>query len=225
MKIIAIGDVHLKWIHKPTFSQVLEIVGSYKPDAIVQVGDLYDFFSFSRFPKAPGLTDAESEVFEARQAGEEFWRLLQRSAPRSKCYQIKGNHCDRPMKFAKENAPELIPLVKPTIKSLYEFEGVTTYHDSTQELIINDIVFMHGFRGKLGDHCKHNMMSTVCGHSHRGGVFYFPTIKGKMIWEMNVGHIADPASEALRYSPQRYQHWTRGVGMIDRFGPRFIPLE
>lgn len=223
-RIVWIGDAHLPWIHKPTFSKILQIIEAFKPDVIGQCGDLYDFYSFSRFPKNPNTTSPDVELNTGRKCAEEFWRLIHKKAPDATCYQIKGNHCDRPIKRAMELAPELASLIGPQMKSIYEFEGVKTIHDSTQELIIGDICFMHGFRGKLGDHAKHNMMNTVVGHSHRGGVFYMPTIKGKTIWELNVGYIADPTQDPLKYSMQRYVHWTRGLGLIDIHGPRFCPL-
>lgn len=219
-----IGDTHMKWMHKPSFSKVLEIAEAFKPDVIGQAGDLYDFFSFSRFPRNPNVITPEIELNESRKMAEEFWRLLQLKAPNAKCYQIKGNHCDRPIKRALEQAPELATLIGPQVRSLYEFENVTTIHDSTQELIIGDMAFLHGYRSKLGDHCKYNMMNTVVGHTHRGGVFYMQTMQKKIIWELNVGHLADERSDALRYTPQRYVQWTRGVGLIDKFGPRFVSL-
>jgi hypothetical protein len=222
--ILAIGDVHAPWIHKPTFTRILKIAEGLRPKVIVQIGDLLDLYSFSRFPKNPNIITPEDEILEGRQCAEEMWRLLQKASPDARCYQIKGNHCDRPMKRTAEMAPELLQFIGPSMRNLYEFENVKTVHDSTEELIIYDIAFLHGYRSKLGDHCKHNMMNTVVGHSHRGGVFYYPTIKGKQIWELNVGYIADQTKDPLKYSAQKYVHWTRGVGLIDSHGPRFIPL-
>lgn len=224
MRIIAIGDAHCPWLHKPTFTKILQIIEAFQPEAVVQMGDLFDFYSFSRFPKSPGIITAEQELIEGRHTAEEMWRLIEKACPSSKKYQILGNHCDRPIKRAKEVAPDLMAFVGPAIRRLYEFDGVETIHDSTSELILDDIVFMHGFRSKLGDHCKHNMMNTVVGHSHRGGVYFWPTIKGKQLWELNAGYIADPSADPLRYSQQRYTHWSRGLGLIDSHGPRFIPL-
>lgn len=225
MKILWIGDAHMPWMHKPTFQKILQLVDAFKPDIVGQCGDLYDFYSFSRFPKNPNVVSPEIELNNGRKMAEEFWRLIQRESPtHTKFYQIKGNHCDRPMKRAMELAPELASLVGPQMKAIYEFENVKTVHDSSQELVIGDTAFMHGFRGKLGDHCRFNMMNTVVGHSHRGGVFYMQTMKGKLIWELNVGYIANEKADPLRYSQQKYVQWTRGVGLIDSYGPRFIPL-
>jgi hypothetical protein len=224
-RILAIGDIHAPWIHKPTFTNILRITQALQPTVIVQVGDSYDFFSFSRFPHNPKVILPEEELQQGREVMEEVWRLLQKYAPKAKCYQLMGNHCIRPIKMATEKAPDLSSIVGSYIKNLLTFDNVTTIYDSTQELVIEDIVFMHGFRSKLGDHCIYNQMKTVCGHSHRGGTFFHPTINNKQIWELNCGYIADPsASEALRYNPQRYVKWTRGVGIIDSYGCRFIPL-
>jgi hypothetical protein len=219
-----VGDVHAPWIHKPTFSKILQIVESFKPEIIVQIGDIYDMLSYSRFPKNPNTISPEVELQEGRAVAEEMWKLLQKKSNKAKCYQILGNHDVRPAKKAMELAPELATLIGNQTRALFEFEDVQTIHDHTQELILGEICFIHGYRSKLGDHCKHNMMNTVVGHSHRGGTFFMPTIKGKKIWELNAGYVANPAAEPLRYSQQKYIHWTHGVGLVDYWGPRFIPL-
>ena len=198
MKIVAIGDTHMQWMHKPTFDKIIELIKFWSPDYVVQVGDLFDFFSWSRFPKNTSLITPQEELHCSRLMAENFWKLVHLAAKKAKLYQIKGNHCDRVIKRTSEMAPELIPFVGPQLHKIYEFDNVKTIHDSTDELIIEDILFMHGFRTKLGLHCIHNQMNTVHGHSHRGGVFFYPTIKGRQIWELDVGHIADPSADPLR---------------------------
>ncbi len=108
-------------------------------------------------------------------------------------------------------------------KGLWEFDGVTTMGSERDELIIDGILYMHGFR-KHGDHVKYNLMSTVCGHSHTGGVVFHP-IKGKTLFELNAGYLGDPKSAALSYTRQsKISKWTLGLGYIDDYGPRFVPL-
>lgn len=189
---------------------------------IIQLGDLYDMYSASKYVRSYDLMTPKDEFEQGRETSSEVWRILKKRAPKANCFQLTGNHDVRIYKRLMEKTPELASLV--SFKSLFEFEGVKTIHDSTEELIIDDIVFMHGFRSKLGDHALYNRMSTVCGHSHKGGVLFFPH-KDKMIFELNAGYLADSDTVPMRYSMQRISKNTHGFGLVDEYGPRFIPIE
>ena len=222
---LCIGDVHAPFIYKPAFSKVLSYLDSLKkkPDYVIQIGDLYDFYSFSRFAKNPNVITPDQEVLEGRAVAEEMWRLIKKKAPSAQCYQLLGNHSVRPNKKLMEVAPELLSIFN--IKPLWTFPGVITIHDPREELVIDNILFQHGHRSKLGDHAKYNSMNTVVGHSHQGNVLFIPTIKKEIIWELNCGYIADPSHPALKYTPQKFNKWSHGIGTIDSRGPRFIPFD
>jgi predicted phosphodiesterase len=224
-KILVVGDTHMPWMDKGCYSWLMDLAAEMRPEVIVQVGDLYDMFSQGRWARSYDLITPKQELVQGREQAEEFWAMLQKRAPGAKCFQIKGNHDDRPMKKVIEKAPELTSLLD--INHLWNFKKVTTIHDSKKELIIDDIAFMHGFRSQLGAHARFNQMKTVCGHSHRGGVVYMPIrgLKGKseIIWELNAGYLGDPAEVPLQYSAQSLINWTQGAGFIDKRGPRFIP--
>jgi hypothetical protein len=107
---------------------------------------------------------------------------------------------------------------------LFEFPGVKTQDSQRAELVLDGIMFMHGYRSKAGDHANHNNLSTVCGHSHRGSVSFLRR-GDEVIWELNCGFLGDPSSVPLSYTRQRtVSNWTQGFGVIDKQGPRFIPL-
>jgi hypothetical protein len=162
------------------------------------------------------------EIQEGRLMAEEMWKSIQRRLPNAKCYQILGNHDLRPLKRVTEKFPEIASLID--MSHLWNFPGVITHHDTRTPLIIEGIDFTHGHRSKLGDHAKYTIRSTVCGHTHRGGVDFIPLSDGKIIFELNAGYLADPEHEALKYTPNKLSKWTHGVGWIDEYGPRFIPL-
>lgn len=159
---------------------------------------------------------------KARKMAEDFWIEIKDAAPSAKLKQLKGNHDERPSKQLIEKAPEYDFLLKH-IDELFSFGGVWTQKSERDELIMGNILFQHGFRSKLGDHCKHNKMNTVCGHTHKGGV-HFERLGKEVIWELNAGYLGDPESLPLSYTKQRkISKWTKGLGIIDKDGPRFIP--
>lgn len=214
----------MPWMDKRVFTQVLDYLKDYGKylDYVIQIGDLYDLFSSSKFPRTQNLITPAEEFKEARMMAEEFWRVIQKRAPNARCHQLLGNHDERPIKRLIEKAPELEHFFN--MKAPWEFEGVKTQNGEREELILEGICFMHGYRSKLGDHAKYNLMNTVCGHSHTGGVHYFP-LKEKTLFELNVGYLGDPEALPMRYTRQKIvTKWTPGFGVIDELGPRFVPL-
>lgn len=186
------------------------------------MGDLYDLYSFSRFARSHDVMTPKQEMTDARIGAEEFWTMVKKRLPKSSLYQIIGNHDARPAARMMEKFPEIASLIDLT--HYWKFDGVNTISDPKEPLILEDIIFTHGFLSKLGEHMKYfGGRNTVCGHSHRGGVFYLNTGNG-IRWELNAGYLADPDSAALSYRPTRFNHWTLGYGIIDEHGPRFCPL-
>lgn len=223
-RFVILGDLHAPWHHKKAITWALEIIKAEKPDYVIQVGDAFDFFSLSRFPKASNqirMTPGQ-ELAEARQTLEELWAHIQRISKRSKCIQLLGNHEDRLNKRIIEAMPELVDTEIVQTRKFFQFKGVKTIDDVREEFVLHNICFMHGYRSKLGDHAKHNQMNTVCGHSHRGGTVFLKS-RDSRYWELNAGFLGDPAAKALSYTRQRWNGFTLGLGMIDALGPRFIP--
>lgn len=220
MKIFIFGDIHFPYHNSKALKKTIEACKAAKPTHIVQLGDLYDQYSFSRFTRK-NLSTPESELQEARDLSVELWDGLRRLS--SKCFQILGNHDVRLIKRAEEKLPEAQTLIRKSVYELYTFKGVKTIYDDREELVIGGITFQHGYRSKLGDHMRYNRTNTVVGHSHTGGVV-FEQSAGKTIWELNAGYLADETAEPLRYRPQITSKWTLGYGLVDEQGPRFIPL-
>lgn len=227
MKILVVGDLHFPAHHKPTVRKILAAIKREQPTHILQIGDLYDQYCFSRF-NTKNITTSIREIKSARACGDHFWRTVRALAPRAKCTQLLGNHDIRLLKRIQEKIPEAYEFVKTAAnETLYTFEKVETIYDDRAEIYIGGINFHHGHRSRLGDHMRYNGESVVRGHSHCGGVIYEQR-KGRILWELNVGHGADEKNEYLRYRPTDFSKWTTGYGLITwKDGvacPQFIPL-
>ncbi len=217
LRILILGDLHYPYQSKAAVKWAIKLAYKLKPDIIVQVGDLYDQFSFSRYPKSAKLTP-ETEIALAREEAADLWDRLPKNCAR---IQMVGNHDERILKKALAVAPELAFLVGRSLRELYTFPDVRTVQN--YEHVINGIMFQHGHRAKLGDHAKYNQMSTVCGHSHVGGVVFMRNRLG-LYYELNAGFLGDVNTEAFSYQSQKViNNCTLGVGYIDENGPRFIP--
>lgn len=220
--ILAVGDLHFPWACQKSLAKVYAFARKTQPDIIVQMGDIYDMYSFGRFPRTHCLLTPREEVETGREQAERFWADIKEASPFSQCYQILGNHDERPIKKLIDKAPEFEPFFNG--RELFKFDGVETQPNAREELVLQDIVFMHGFRSKIGDHMKNNFKNTVCGHLHRGGTV-FHRIGFETLWELNAGFLADVGCIPMSYTQQRkFANYHKGIGWIDNYGPRFIPL-
>lgn len=222
-KCVAVPDLHFPFVSKKKLERLFSLIERERPRYVVQVGDLYDFLSSSRFPRSQNGLSPEAECAVAREGAEWFWRRVREAAPKSQCYQLLGNHDMRPVLRAIEKAPELEHLIREPLKKLLTFRGVETILSAREDLELEGVVFEHGHLTRAGAHLRQNMKPTVFGHLHRPYVHY-EQIRGRVLWEFNCGYLADPASPGLSYTPKKQVNWVQGCGLIDAQGPRFIPL-
>lgn len=223
-RVLAVPDLHFPFHCADALKALYSAARKIKPDAIVQLGDLYDFFSFSRFPKKPGVIHPADEIEEAYECALDFWRTMHSIAPKASLYQLAGNHCARPLKLTTERCPELYPLVEKSWKNLFKFDGVTSIIDTRDDLELDGVIYEHGFYSKPGQHMLENMRPTVIGHTHRPWYIAESIRGGRMLWELNCGYVANPAHPALNYPRKKWVKWVQGYGLISKDGPRFIPL-
>lgn len=223
LRILAIGDTHFPFTDLKKLQEIYRISKDLKPTHIVQMGDLYDMYSFSRFSQSRNLIKPQDEIREGNRLAKDMWKRLNQISPYSKKFQLRGNHSDRIWKKIMEFAPQYESLIKGPIDTLFRYDGVNSFEDSRSELVINGIMFHHGWQSTIGAHARWYGQSTVVGHLHRGGIVFFP-MKGVPIYELNCGFIADVNQLPLEYGETKTNSWVPGVGIIDRLGPRFCPL-
>ena len=227
-KIVILGDLHHPYVNHDHLQLVYEEIKAHKPSVVLQAGDLYDQYCFSRYSRSASFTTPEEELIFGRREAEEMWTKVRKLAPNAKLLQLKGNHDMRIAKRLAEKLPELESLLEPGLTDLYKFKGVQTVRDERTETIVDGILFIHGYLSRLGDHARKNLMSTVVGHSHVGGTAFF-SHRGETLFELNVGYLADKDQLPLQYGQQRMKNWTSGFGLLTKVNgvwrPQFCPFE
>lgn len=221
-KVVIAGDLHCPFADVNAVSAFYEAIEREEPNIILQAGDSYDMYAHSRFPRSHDLMTPKQEMAEARQFMEAFWKNCGKIAGRkTRLIQILGNHCLRPSKRISESYPEIASLLG--IDHLFKYPGVETILDARSEFQIDGVIYTHGHYTKHGQHAAYYGKSVCHGHTHRGNVSY-QKLHGRVIWELDVGHLADENAEPLQYTPTKTTKWTVGYGIVDELGPRFIPL-
>jgi predicted phosphodiesterase len=224
LRVLCIPDAHAPWASEPVTLKIYEAISNNKYDVIIQLGDLYDLYSYSKFAKSHDICTPKEEVEQGYEWALNFWKNIKKLSPKSRKIQLKGNHDDRLMKRAFERWPEAASILMRAEHSLYTFPGVETIHDSTDALEIEDVIYVHGYLTKIGDHARDHFKNVVHGHSHRGGTHFFKMGK-KILWELDCGYMADKEAVPLQYGPTKTKLWTEGYGEVDKNGPRFIPIN
>jgi len=225
-KVFVIGDTHFPFHHRSALKLTLRSLKEFKPDAVIQIGDLYDFFSFSRFARGQNLITPKEEIRSGRKFAIRMWEDVIKAAPKAKRYQIKGNHDIRPMNTALKKAPELEVFIEDKLDELHTFPKVKTIYNPKEELIIDDVVYIHGHL-KFGAHLTHirGQYNIMCGHLHRGQTVSI-NYDGKIRTECNAGFLGDRHSHVLNYAAmKRFSNMTLGYAKVDNEGLRFCPID
>lgn len=224
MKIACIPDTHFPFCDDSKLEKAKAIIKNFKPQVIIQLGDLYDQWSFSKYPKnlsAVGVTPLE-EAKNGRFLAENMWSDLRKQNPGAKLFQISdGNHDVRILKHLAEKSSAAAFIADEWLEKQMRFDGVQTIES---EFVIDNIMFMHGMR-KAGDHGRYNQMSTVTGHTHKARIEYMSNINGPF-FEMNCGWLGNKKSKVFSYgSYQKVIISTHtGIGLIEDRQPRFVSI-
>lgn len=225
-KIICLPDIHFPFVNHDAMTMVYYLIEKEKPDVVIQLGDLYDLYSFSRFPRSLNIYTPKAEWNLAREMAVEMWRKIKEIVPNAECFQLRGNHDIRAEARTQERVPETSHLLDEATQRAFSFDGVTTIMCPQEEFFISDIAFIHGHYSGMGKHRDYMRMNVVHGHDHNQYVVQKPVwneqMQVKTIWEMSCGLLGDPFSAALSYRAQRIHNWITGIGIIDEFGPRTI---
>ena len=209
LRVLAISDTHAPWVNDKLIEKIYKVIENQPFDVIIQLGDLYDMYSHSKFARSHDICTPKEEIEEGYLWAQNFWKNINKINSKARKIQLKGNHDDR---------------LSRAEHSLYQFRNVETVNDSRDGIEIEDVVYLHGYLSKLGDHTKHLLKNVVHAHTHKGGSIFYK-LGGKILWELDCGFSADQNKVPLQYGPTKTTLWTPGYGIIDCNGPRFIPFE
>lgn len=221
---LVLGDIHFPFANEDALDKVHDYAKETQPDLIIQVGDLYDLFAFSKYPRSLNLMTPQHELELGEEKARAMWARFSKDCKRAKRVQLKGNHDARAERRAMESLPSAHSIIAQELRNLLTFPGVQTIFDDKEEYVYDGVIYQHGYR-RFGDHARYNLQSTVCGHLHLGGVLYNTNIHGSF-FELNVGWLGDKRSPVFDYRCQnRINKTTVGFGEVSPLGPRFICLE
>jgi len=216
-KVFIIGDAHFPFHSPDAYNKMMALIKKEKPTHVVQIGDLLDQYAFSKYSRSLEITPHQ-EIKDGLAYATTMWKTIQKMLPKTKCYQILGNHDVRMAKRISEKLPELESFV--TYKELYKFKNVEVMQSDRDHIEIDGVVYVHGWLSKSIDHAKHFNKPCVHGHRHRPVV----EVDRPGLWSMDVGFMADESSLPLQYTQSKITKWTMACGLVENGQPRLFFL-
>lgn len=190
MKFAFPTDEHFPYQDDDARSVALQIVRDFDPEVLVVGSDGIDFYSLSHFNKNPERTRARSlqDEINAWVEGQKEW---QDAAPNALRCPIPGNHEMRLRAWTWEHS-EISSLEELEPENLMKWDQLgLTYNkggfDANREIVLEETVAIrHGsivrafsaYTAKGEIEKERYSMSTITGHTHRGGSFFARTRTG-----------------------------------------------
>ena len=225
---VVINDGHRPYHDDEIDDHICSHIELTRPDYIVNLGDLADFYAISSFNKNPSRispVNFAKELVCIRQ----YLGRLRLIAPQARIIFIKGNHEDRLERYLWKNAPVLdfgkIPelkdieeyedLPKLTIPDLFGFKKYDIeYHEDGFQLgklycTHGSIVRKHSGYTAKAEYDKNGCVG-ISGHTHRDGKYTLRNRSGQWVWWENFCTCdLDP-----EYANGQVMNWTQGFSHV-----------
>ena len=193
------------------------LASGFKPDFIVNIGDLLDFHAINMHTHDPDLYSAGHELDKSK----EYIKQLEDIFPQM--VEVESNHSSlvyrRALKFG---------MSKQFLKDYGEFLGTKKWKwvdDMTLKLSNGKkCFFTHGRSADILKVSQTMGMSACQGHYHTAFTIKYWANPDRLFWAMNVGCMIDQKGLAFAYSKNHRTRFIVGCGVILDGIPRLLPM-
>lgn len=156
-RAVILPDIHVPYEDDKALDLALKVIKKYKPERIIQLGDMYDFYSISRFDKHPDRIDSLQQELNR---GFDIWKTIKKKSKNSLLEQLTGNHEVRLRKYLYRH-PELYSLDCMKFENITRLDELDVKHYDVEDIcyLNDDLIVTHGAND---DGCK---LSQYAGYS------------------------------------------------------------
>ena len=216
-RILVISDMHVPFHHKDSMVFLREIKKEYKPQFVVNIGDLLDFHAISMHSHDPDLFSAGHELREARKHVKELESIFPRVT------EVDSNHSSlvyrRALKFG---------MSKEFLKDYGDFLGTKKWKwvDDLTLTMSNGqrAFFTHGRSADILKVSQTMGMSAVQGHYHTKFLVSWWANPDNLFFAMNVGCLINQKSMAFNYAKNFKTRFILGCAVIIDGYPKLLPM-
>lgn len=215
--VLVIPDLQAPFMHRDAIAFLALVKQHYKPQVVIQIGDLADQHHFSKYGNSTkgkgGLDEMQDATLQLGLLGKLF----------PKMYICWGNHDLRIFQKAAT-----VGIDDSLLKSYHEMLNLPKGWKLNDRWKIDGIIYEHGI-GRSGAQgaikaAMANMRSTVIGHLHsHAGILYYAN-KEKLIFGFNTGALIDDKKYAFEYGRFTAGKSILGCGLVMDGLPVFQPM-
>lgn len=219
--LVALSDKHWPFADKKLVSKSIKYIEDTQPDEIVDLGDLFDNPTFSKFEQDPRVKYSFTDTVKMVN---NYLHSVRKAAPKANISIKWGNHDERLPKFSARTAPDLVRdnLIKTYTDLLdLDYLGIKSYGYNEPFILPGDLKVTHGTKvaplsgySAHGELRKSNNIAGISGHTHRLG---FVTHRGRT-W-LECGHMCTTDTSKFLYLHDGDADWQQGfaVGKLVEF--------
>lgn len=220
-RIMVLSDIHIPFHDNAAIEMACEVGAKADINTILLNGDIFDFYSESKFLKDPRLMDSRGQL----EAGKDFLKWLKSQFPDVKIIFKVGNHEERYETYMMQNAPVLFATDLFHVEDLMGLPelGIDCV---TDKRIIHagklNILHGHELRSRAGGvnpartTYLYTHKSVLLGHFHRTSLHTEPDLDKKVISCWSTGCLCNLHAD---YDP--YNRWNQGFAIISMDGEMF----
>jgi predicted phosphodiesterase len=216
-RILVISDLHIPYHHTDSFSFLKQIKKRYKPDFVVNIGDMLDFHAISMHSHDPDLYSPGHELKAARV----FVKELEDIFP--EVTEVDSNHSSLVYRRAIKYG-----MSREFLKGYGDFLGTKKWKwvdDLTLKMSNGQkCFFTHGRSADVLKVSQTMGMSAVQGHYHTKFVISYWANPDNLFFAMNVGCLAAQKHMAFAYAKNFRTRFIMGSGVIINGIPRLLPM-
>lgn len=219
--ILVLSDIHIPFHDNASIHLAVQYGVDHDCNTVLMNGDIFDFYSGSRFLKDPRLMDMKSEI----QYGREFLAWLREQFPTAQIIMKIGNHEERVETYMMQNAPIIMQTDLFHVEDLLGLPdmGITCVSDK-RIIKAGKLSVLHGheLRSKTGGvnpartAYLYTHKSTLISHFHRTSMHTEPDLDKKVITCWSIGCLCN-----LFADYDLYNKWNQGFAVIHTDGEAF----
>ena len=212
-----ISDMHLPYQHKDAIQFLKEIKKEFKPDFVVNIGDLLDFHAINMHSHDPDLYSAGMELDKAK----EYIKEIENIFP--EVTEVDSNHSSLVYRRALKYG-----MSRKFLRDYGDFLGTKkwTWTDDITLTMSNGqrCFFTHGRSADILKVSQAMGMSAVQGHYHTKFLISYWANPDNIFFAMNVGCLINQKSMAFNYAKNFRTRFIIGCGIILDGIPKLLPM-
>ena len=208
-KVLFVSDIHAPFQDNRAIRAIISFGKWLKPDKVIFIGDVIDFYAVSKFNKDPvRAMRLQNEIDEAHS----ILKIFRWEFPNVGMIYLEGNHEARLKKYLWSKASELSGLRNMRLESLMGLDGLNIKYVSNGRMKYRNFIIKHGdivrkhsaytARGEL----ESTGISGLSGHTHRLSAHYLSNEGGNYVW-YEIGCLCKKNQE---YMQGKSPNWQQG---------------